>query len=85
MGTAIRVVQAFDRTEIESIAADDAAALEKKLALAAKTFRDRDGWLKTHQRSAILLRTAQLLETSRGLFDEVHGRHAITGCGPAAW
>jgi acyl-CoA reductase-like NAD-dependent aldehyde dehydrogenase len=61
----LQVVQAFDRTVITEIATDDAAALEAKLQAAQRVFRDRDGWLKPHQRMAILRRLAGLLEGKR--------------------
>lgn len=64
----LQVVQAFDRAPIEEIATDDAAALEAKLQAAEKAFRDRDGWLKPHERMAILRRLAALLEGKREHF-----------------
>jgi acyl-CoA reductase-like NAD-dependent aldehyde dehydrogenase len=64
----MRVVQAFDRAEIETIAHDEATALEKKLALAMAAHHDRNSWLKTHQRTAILHRTAELLAAQRDRF-----------------
>jgi len=39
----LQVVQAYDRMPISEIDTDDAAALESKLATAAKVFRDRKG------------------------------------------
>ncbi|MBN9470444.1 MAG: aldehyde dehydrogenase family protein [Bosea sp.] len=64
----LQVVQAYDRAPIEEIATDDAAALEAKLQAAEKVFRDRDGWLKPHERMAILRRLAGLLEGKREHF-----------------
>lgn len=64
----LRVVQAFDRAPIAEIPTDDAAALEAKLALAAKTLRNRDGWLKPYQRSKILYRAAELLQARQSEF-----------------
>lgn len=61
----LEVVQAFDRAVITEIATDDAAVLESKLQAAQRVFRDRDGWLKPHQRMAILRRLAGLLEGKR--------------------
>lgn len=61
----LTVVQAFDRTPIAEIGVDDAAALERKLQAAERVFRDRDGWLKPHQRVAILRRLAALMEGRR--------------------
>ncbi|RDJ26829.1 aldehyde dehydrogenase family protein [Bosea caraganae] len=64
----LQVVQAFDRAPIEEIATDDAAALEAKLQAAEKVFRDRDRWLKPHERMAILRKLAGLLEGKRDHF-----------------
>lgn len=64
----IRVVQAFDRTLIEEISADSAAALETKLANAERAFRKRDPWLQPHQRIAVLRRAVALLESRRDAF-----------------
>lgn len=61
----LTVVQAFDRTPIAEIGVDDAAALERKLQAAERVFKDRDGWLKPHQRVAILRRLAALMEDRR--------------------
>ncbi|MFD1910730.1 aldehyde dehydrogenase family protein [Halodurantibacterium flavum] len=61
----LRVVQAFDREPITEIETDDAAALERKLQAAERVFKDRDGWLKPHQRVAILRRLATLMEEKR--------------------
>lgn len=61
MAKTLQVVQAYDRKPIQDIASDDDKALEKKLALAAQTFADRDHWLKPHQRSTVLYRAAELL------------------------
>ena len=68
MTQTLRVVQAFDRTLIAEVAADDGDALEKKLVAAAKAMRNRDGWLKPHQRSAVLQRAASLLEARQEPF-----------------
>lgn len=61
----LKVVQAFDRAPIAEVETDDAAALERKLQAAARAFKDRDAWLKPHQRIAILRRLAALMETRR--------------------
>lgn len=61
----LTVVQAFDRAPITEIRTDDAAALERKLQAAECVFKDRDGWLKPHQRIAILRRLAALMEGKR--------------------
>ncbi|MDB5414045.1 MAG: hypothetical protein JWR10_2380 [Rubritepida sp.] len=64
----LQVMQAFDRALIAEVPADDAQTLETKLATAARTLRDRDGWLKPHQRSAVLRRAATLLEGRQAHF-----------------
>lgn len=61
----LKVVQAFDRAPIAEIETEDAAALERKLQAAERAFRDRDGWLKPHQRVSILRRLAGLMEGKR--------------------
>jgi acyl-CoA reductase-like NAD-dependent aldehyde dehydrogenase len=61
----IEVVQAFDRTPLARLQADDAEALERKLSAAHKAFGDRSRWLKPHQRIEILMRLAALLEGRR--------------------
>lgn len=61
----LTVVQAFDRAPITEIETDDDAALERKLQAAERAFGDRDGWLKPHQRIAILRRLAALMEGRR--------------------
>lgn len=61
----LTVVQAYDRAPIAQIGFDDAAALEHKLQAAERVFKDRDGWLKPHQRIAILRRLAALMEGKR--------------------
>jgi acyl-CoA reductase-like NAD-dependent aldehyde dehydrogenase len=68
MAQKLQVVQAFDRAVITEIPADDSQALETKLASAARVMRERDAWLKSHQRSAILQRTAGLLEARQTQF-----------------
>ena len=62
------MVQAFDRALIAEVPADDGDALEHKLVAAAKAMRNRDGWLKPHQSSAVLQRTASLLEARQEPF-----------------
>jgi acyl-CoA reductase-like NAD-dependent aldehyde dehydrogenase len=56
-----QVVQAYDRALIQEFPADDAAALKAKLEAAFRLSKDRDSALKPYQRSAILLRAAELL------------------------
>jgi acyl-CoA reductase-like NAD-dependent aldehyde dehydrogenase len=61
----LKVVQAFDRAPISEIETDDATALERKLQAAERVFRDRDGWLKPHQRVTILRKLAALMDGRR--------------------
>lgn len=61
----LTVVQAFNRAQIAEIETDDVAALERKLQAAVRVFEDRDGWLKPHQRIAILRRLAVLMDGRR--------------------
>ena len=68
MTQTLRVVQAFDRTLVAEVAADDGDALENKLVAAAEAMRNRDGWLRPHQRSAVLQRAASLLEVRQEPF-----------------
>jgi acyl-CoA reductase-like NAD-dependent aldehyde dehydrogenase len=68
MQNVLHVLQAFDRAVFAEVREDGPAELEAKLALATKAFQDRDGWLKAHQRIAILQRTANLLESRQGGF-----------------
>ncbi len=64
----LEVVQAFDRVPFAEIETDDAAALERKLQAAERVFKDRDGWLKPHQRIEILRKLAALMELKRDHF-----------------
>ena len=50
----LQIVQAYDRSPIAELPADDGAALESKLASAHKVFRDRDGWLWWQLREVVL-------------------------------
>lgn len=52
----LEVVQAYDRAHIAELPADDAAALERKFTVARERFLDRRGWLKPHERMAVLRR-----------------------------
>src|SRR5918998_2714237 len=61
----LQVVQAYDRAPIAEVSTDDGASLETKLEAAYRVFRDRDGWLKPHERIAILRRLAALVEGKR--------------------
>lgn len=64
----LQVVQAYDRAPIAEIETDDEAALERKLQAAEAVFKDRDNWLKPHQRIAILRKLAGLLEARHDHF-----------------
>ncbi len=70
----LQVVQAFDRAPIEALPVDEGGDLERKLAAASRVFRDRGGWLKPHQRSAVLLKTAALLEGRQAHFTQLIAR-----------
>jgi acyl-CoA reductase-like NAD-dependent aldehyde dehydrogenase len=74
MSQAYQVVQAYDRALIKDIPADDAAGLEAKLETASRLMKDRDGALKPYQRSAILLRTAALLQDRLDAFAQLIAR-----------
>jgi acyl-CoA reductase-like NAD-dependent aldehyde dehydrogenase len=63
--TMLQVVQAYDRAPIAEVPTDDGAVLESKLTAADQVFRDRGGWLKPHERIAILRRLAALVEGKR--------------------
>ena len=58
----MKVVQAFDRAPLAEVPADDAAALETKLAASAGALRSRDGWMKPHERATVLQKAATLLQ-----------------------
>ncbi|MFD1728968.1 aldehyde dehydrogenase family protein, partial [Rhizobium viscosum] len=64
----LEVVQAYDREHIADLPTDDAAALERKLTVARERFEDRSGWLKPHQRMAVLHRLADLVVQQREAF-----------------
>ncbi|MCZ3380554.1 aldehyde dehydrogenase family protein [Rhizobium sp. AG207R] len=64
----ISVVKAFDRSPLAELEADDAAALERKLATAQKLFKDRGSWLKVYRRISILHKLAALMEAKREVF-----------------
>ncbi|WP_423332037.1 aldehyde dehydrogenase family protein [Rhizobium wenxiniae] len=58
----LTVHRAYDRSVIAEVRADDYRALDRKIDLASETFRQRQGWLKPHQRATILRKAADLLE-----------------------
>ncbi|WP_077002756.1 aldehyde dehydrogenase family protein [Variovorax sp. KK3] len=61
----IIVRRAFDRASIAELPEDDAASLQRKLALAARLHADRSQWLPPHERMGILRRLVPLLEGKR--------------------
>ncbi|KTC80640.1 aldehyde dehydrogenase [Legionella cherrii] len=68
MKKTLHVVHAFDRTLIKEIPADDAQALATKLNTAASALKNRDAWLKPHERMSILKGAAQLLAADQDRF-----------------
>jgi acyl-CoA reductase-like NAD-dependent aldehyde dehydrogenase len=68
------VFQAFDRTKFAEVPTDDERALEDKLERARRAFETRDGWLKPHERAAILLRMAQLVLDRRDALRDLIAR-----------
>jgi acyl-CoA reductase-like NAD-dependent aldehyde dehydrogenase len=68
------VVQAYDRSPITQVETDDEAALEAKLAAASNVFRDRDHWLKPHERIDILRRLGRLIEGRHEQFSRLIAR-----------
>ena len=74
MTNKMQVVQAFDRAPISEIAVDDAQALERKLATAARTATARSGWLKPHERMKVLHGAASLLQGQQERFAKLIAR-----------
>jgi len=70
----IEIVQAYDREHITNLQSDEAAALEKKLSSAFKLFKDRNSWLKPHQRLEILHKLANIMEGQREKFGTLIAR-----------
>jgi len=67
----LQIVQAYDRCPIAEVETEGAAALEAKLEMAARIFRDRDQWLEPHERIAVLYRLASLMEPLREKFSRL--------------
>jgi acyl-CoA reductase-like NAD-dependent aldehyde dehydrogenase len=67
----LQIVQAYDRRPIAEVEAEGADALEAKLKLAARSLRDRDQWLKPHERIGVLYRLASLMEPLREKFSRL--------------
>jgi acyl-CoA reductase-like NAD-dependent aldehyde dehydrogenase len=67
----LQIVQAYDRRPIAEVETEGADALEAKLELAARSLRDRDQWLKPHERIEVLYRLASLMEPLRERFSRL--------------
>ena len=67
----LQIVQAYDRRPIAEVETEGADALEAKLELAASSLRDRDQWLKPHERIEVLYRLASLMEPLREKFSRL--------------
>ena len=67
----LQIVQAYDRRPIGEVETEGADALEAKLELAARSLRDRDQWLKPHERIEVLYRLASLMEPLREKFSRL--------------
>jgi acyl-CoA reductase-like NAD-dependent aldehyde dehydrogenase len=67
----LQIVQAYDRRPIGEAETEGAGALEAKLELAARSLRDRDQWLKPHERIEVLYRLASLMEPLREKFSRL--------------
>jgi acyl-CoA reductase-like NAD-dependent aldehyde dehydrogenase len=67
----LQIVQAYDRRPIAEVETEGADALEAKLELAARSLRDRDQWLKPHERIGVLYRLASLMEPLREKFSRL--------------
>jgi acyl-CoA reductase-like NAD-dependent aldehyde dehydrogenase len=70
----LQIVQAYDRRPIAEVETEGADALEAKLELAARSLRDRDQWLKPHERIEVLYRLAFLMEPLREKFSRLIAR-----------
>ena len=81
----LQVVQAYDRVPIAEVATDDGASLETKLEAAYRVFRDRGGWLKPHERIAILRRLAALVEGKRDHLAFRSPARAASRCATRWW
>jgi acyl-CoA reductase-like NAD-dependent aldehyde dehydrogenase len=67
----LQIVQAYDRRPIAEVETEGADSLEAKLELAARSLRDRDQWLKPHERIGVLYRLASLMEPLREKFSRL--------------
>jgi acyl-CoA reductase-like NAD-dependent aldehyde dehydrogenase len=57
----LKVASPYDGSEIATVTAADAAAVDRALENADRAFRDRDRWLEPHRRIAILEKTVALM------------------------
>ncbi|MEA3277520.1 MAG: aldehyde dehydrogenase family protein [Pseudomonadota bacterium] len=57
----LQVINPYDLSPIATVDTLDAEGVDRALAIARVLFRDRDAWLPSHQRIAILARTAELM------------------------
>ncbi|HEX5659043.1 MAG TPA: aldehyde dehydrogenase family protein [Polyangiales bacterium] len=67
----LQVYSAWDRKPLAELKVHDAQDLEQKLARAHAAFAKRDGWLKPHQRIAVLQRLATLVEARKEQFAQL--------------
>jgi acyl-CoA reductase-like NAD-dependent aldehyde dehydrogenase len=67
----LQIVQAYDRRPLAEVETEGADALEAKLEMASRSFRDRDHWLKPYERSELLYRLAALMEPLRDEFSRL--------------
>ena len=67
----LQIVQAYDRRPVAEVETEGADALETKLESAARSLRDRDQWLKPHERIEVLYRLASLMEPMRDKFSRL--------------
>ncbi|MET0285647.1 MAG: aldehyde dehydrogenase family protein [Polyangiales bacterium] len=67
----LQVYAAWDRKQFAELKSHTDAELEQKLARAHKAYVTRDGWLKPHQRIAVLQRLATLVEARKEQFAQL--------------
>jgi acyl-CoA reductase-like NAD-dependent aldehyde dehydrogenase len=70
----MQIVRAYDTYPIAAVETVGAEALEAKLDLAVRSFRDRGQWLKPHKRIEVLYRLASLMEPLREGFGRLIGQ-----------
>lgn len=71
MKKTLKVLQAYDLALIAEIPTDDAKSLEAKLNAAELALKNREDWLKPHERMAILKRAAHLLASNQEKFTQL--------------